>query len=526
LTVGRKLAQALGAFVAIAIAGAESIRLGQDGNWDLQNYHYYNPHAFLNARMGWDVAPAMAQSYHNPLIDLPFYLMVGAGTPPRMISFLMAMTTGIAAFFLLRIALALFPRDKFPDRGLWVGLATAIGVLGAAGHAVIGSTMGEWPPAALLIAAISVLVSATARDKRPSMRALATVGLLAGLAVGLKLTYGIFGAALLVASASFGPPRERASRSFALAGFLLLGFLAAYGFWGVILQREFGNPFFPYFNGLFKSPYWEATGFFDNAYGPRDGLQALLFPFLFAWKSNLVGEVGFRDGRFAALYALAAACAVKYLLRRRSANTAGSFAMSPNERNAWWVVATFTLAAYLAWLASFGIFRYLVPLEMLTGPLIIGCALYLVPEGKARRPAIAILALLLIASTKHGNWGRLEYGERYFEAHVPALPRRALVILGPDQPLAHLVPFFPPDARFVSPSNNFLQPGQSNLLARRISAIVADHRGSIFTLEAQGGIEPGLRRFGLERDPAACAEVRSNLQRDTIRLCPARRRVS
>src|SRR6266496_5762569 len=38
----------LGAF--LAVAGAGSLLLGQDANWDLQNYHYYNAWAWWHGR--------------------------------------------------------------------------------------------------------------------------------------------------------------------------------------------------------------------------------------------------------------------------------------------------------------------------------------------------------------------------------------------------------------------------------------------------------------------------------------------
>ena len=38
----------LGAF--LAASGAGSLLLGQDANWDLQNYHYYNAWAWWHGR--------------------------------------------------------------------------------------------------------------------------------------------------------------------------------------------------------------------------------------------------------------------------------------------------------------------------------------------------------------------------------------------------------------------------------------------------------------------------------------------
>src|ERR1700759_1630505 len=47
--------------------------LGKDTSWDFRNYHWYAPYAFLNHRLGFDVAVAHQASYYNPFLDIPFY---------------------------------------------------------------------------------------------------------------------------------------------------------------------------------------------------------------------------------------------------------------------------------------------------------------------------------------------------------------------------------------------------------------------------------------------------------------------
>ena len=95
------MSQAMLLLAAAIVAGAVSVLvLGQDANWDLQNYHFYNAWAYVHDRLGWDLAPAQLQTFHNPLVDLPFYAMVAADWPPRWISFALALPAGIGAFFI------------------------------------------------------------------------------------------------------------------------------------------------------------------------------------------------------------------------------------------------------------------------------------------------------------------------------------------------------------------------------------------------------------------------------------------
>jgi hypothetical protein len=503
----------------VAAAGLASVASRLDANWDLRNYHFYNAYAFVNGRLGWDIAPAQLQTYHNPLLDLPFYYLVQEILSPRVIAFLMASTTGVAAFCLLRILAALFPRGM-DDRPLWITLAFIAGMTGAMGRSVLGSTMNEWPPAMLMMLSLAIVVASTAARGAPRATEVALASLLAGFAVGLKLTYGVFGAGFALSLAAFGTPWERLRRA-ALGGvFLLAGFLATYGYWGATLYREFGNPFFPYFNDIFRSPWAEPIALIDPNYGPRNTLQTIFFPIYFAQEFRLVGEVSFRDWRLAALLVLALLALGRWLWRRRLAgvHTPRDFAATAH---AWQLLAAFTLVSYLAWLKLFGIYRYLVPVEVLSAPLIVGCVLYLVPGRNARRAVVVILVALLVGSTRTGSWGRLDFRGAYFDVAVPDLAPRSLVIMGYAEPMAYMIPFARPDARFVYPWNNFLDYKQHNLLAERAREVIREQRGPIYSvaIEHRAELAELLGAYGLERDARSCLPVRAYLGRDAIELC-------
>ena len=64
------------------LAGLLGVVLGQDVNWDLRNYHWYNAYAFLNGRYdGGDFMPSQTQFFFNPLLDVPFYLLATHAAP-------------------------------------------------------------------------------------------------------------------------------------------------------------------------------------------------------------------------------------------------------------------------------------------------------------------------------------------------------------------------------------------------------------------------------------------------------------
>lgn len=514
----------------VAVAGARSLQLGKDANWDLKNYHWYNAWALLNGRMGWDIAPAQIQTYHNPLGDLPFYGLVHALADPRHVAFAMAITTAIAAFFLLRTLALAWPAERARGAPAWIVAALAMGVTGAAGTATLGSTMNEWPSAALTMAAIFLCVRGIVEGDAARPWAMAGAGFLAGCAVGLKLTYALFALGLIAALAFSGTARESARRVAIATLAMGAGFLLCYGWWGWILWREFGNPFFPYFNGIFESPWWHPRDWFDRNFGPRDWRQWIFFPLYFSQRSTLVSEVGFRDYRLAALLVLALLCLFKYRvggLLRRVAPSRRAETQPVAQPAAIAFLAVFTLVSYLAWIKLYGIYRYLVPLELVSGALIVACVLYLVRRQPLRYAAVILLACLVVGTTRPGSWGRIAFGEGYFEVSAPQLPPRSLVIVGYMHPTAYLIPFLRGDARFVSPFNNFMAPGEKHELARRAEAAIRAHDGPVFLMQhrtRERGDEDLLRYFGLAAgEDAACLPVGAPMSANLVRLCPLRR---
>src|ERR1700693_950724 len=105
----RLLLEGAALFASMLVAGTFSaFLLRQDANWDLRNYHFYNAWAYVHGRLGWDLAPAPLQTFLTLPPALPFYWMVAADWPPRLIAFVIALPAGVGAFFLAKILLLLF----------------------------------------------------------------------------------------------------------------------------------------------------------------------------------------------------------------------------------------------------------------------------------------------------------------------------------------------------------------------------------------------------------------------------------
>ena len=202
-TPGRRIADVVIFLLLLGGTAALALRRGQDANWDLQNYHFYNPWAWANGRRGYthDIVAAQLQTYHSPIPDLPFYWMVDAAWDPRWITVVLALPAAVAAFVLLKVLNLLFADLPARERVAAVTLAFVVGASSAMSLAVLGTTMNEWPGALLTLAGVWLVVrDLVTRGGAPLSRwTLVGAGLLCGLAAGLKLTFGLFAFALCVA---------------------------------------------------------------------------------------------------------------------------------------------------------------------------------------------------------------------------------------------------------------------------------------------------------------------------------------
>src|ERR1700688_351004 len=98
-------------FAAPILFGLVSVLIGQDTNWDLRNYHWYNPYALLNGRFDLDIAPAGLQSFFSPLLDIPWFIL-GRALPALLIGFLLGAVHSANLILIYFISARLLPSLK------------------------------------------------------------------------------------------------------------------------------------------------------------------------------------------------------------------------------------------------------------------------------------------------------------------------------------------------------------------------------------------------------------------------------
>jgi hypothetical protein len=499
----------------IAAAAGLSLALGQDANWDLQNYHYYIPWAWTHGKRAYttDVVAAQLQTYHNPLPDLPFYAMVTADWAPATIAMVMAIPAGIGAFFLWKLLTCVVRNGSRAER--WTALACAflIGTTSGVGFGVLGTTMNEWPGTALTMAALYVLVHSLVRGE-VTTRSLVVAGLLAGCATGVKLTYGVFAVGMCAALLVSSPLLRAALRNACTFGLsVLVGTALSAGGWMWSLWEHFGNPIFPYANKWIKSPWWGQYEVMNRPFGPKTLAEWVVFPFsMTAPQPFFVTEMGYVDGRVAAVYGLSIVALVAALLAPRRE---GAWRMARQ----WRFLVTFAVVSFVLWTAQYSIVRYLLPLLLLSGAFVVALLARLVQPG-VRIPAFVMSALLLITTTTMPDWWRIEFGTRWFEVELPKLDRDPLVLLTSDAPMSYVLPFFPDDAKFLGVHNNISDARRQTLMEETIRKRIRDHEGPLYALSypAGSGVDALLERKIL-KVTETCVPVVTNMRTSPLELC-------
>ncbi len=510
--------------------GLLALALGQDANWDLRNYHYYNAYAFLNNRYAMDLLPSQTPAFYNPLLDVPFFLMA-THLSAKATAFGLGLIQGLNFILIFMIAHATLIIPHPRHKTVVCAALAALGMLGGGGIALIGTTFGDNVTSLGVLLSAALVVRHLERltiDKASRVFGLAVLlGIPVGMTVGLKLPNFIYAIGLCAALLFAGGGWKRCVMlAFAFGLGVLAGITVTYGQWGWFLYSHFGSPTFPYFNNIFQSPLEAPVSARDIEYVPHSWHDILLMPFVFAESPFRVGEIAWRDWRIPILYVLLPLAVILRLFFGRNRARTDAIAASYPAR---YLLAAFAIS-YGAWLMMFGIYRYAVTMEMIA-PVLIIFAIGLLPLKLSTRGLIAAFTLAIVsASIQPGNWHRRDaWLDHFVEATLPPLgdTSNLMVLMAGIEPYAHLVPEFPPEIAFTRIQSNFSSPEQDKGINRLIHARIDVHRAAngrfmILIPPWQLGVgDKALSFFDLKRAPQACQNVTDRLYDDKeMSLCP------
>ena len=428
---------------------------------------------------------------------------------------------GLNFFLVFQISQALFRRWQQPYRELLSLGNAAVGFYGVINIMELGATFGDNMVSVLTLAGLLLVIRYLMPDRQAgygSALSLWMGGAAIGVAFALKLTVIVYVAALVVGTAVVLPVlTRRVGPLIAFYSGLAIGFLAAYGFWGIILYQEYRNPVYPYLNHIFRSPYYDLVNAMDGRFMPRNWQETLFYPFFFARKNHLAGEIDFRDARLAYCYAatlLLAGWALFRLLRRSRDRVVHAV-----ERREHWCLGMLTLffvISYAAWQYIFSVYRYLSVLELLA-PTFLALALSYFFRNRIWILGFSLLLdLAIVLSVTPINYGRQEFDNGFLRVEIPQVPDldKSLVLMVGDEGTSYIIPRFPAETRFVRVSSNFVFPGRNAKLDQQIRDILARYEVARTLLYVSNAEEievarPTIAYFGVTVEDRPCLEIRS-----------------
>lgn len=477
--------------LCLLFAGILSIFLGQDTSWDMANYHVYCPHALLNNRIGFDINPAGIQTYYNPFLDFPYYYMTKyLNDYPRLINFLQAQYYGLSIFLVYKISSILFIK-KGIEKAFLILFSVLIGATGMVGILEIGTAFNDIQVAVFVLTSVYLLLKYLfTEDSKKRSLIIFVSGLLLGIGTGFKLTGAIFAISMfLTLCCLYKKYNSPVKILFYYFSGVVLGFLLIDGYWLYLNFVKFGNPLFPYYNNIFKSPYVLLQNYTDKRYFPENLMQWIFFPFYWhnnAIKINFVFEEQFRDFRYAAVYISVLIIAFSNFIFNFKKSFNKNFLKEYFKENNVSFIILFVFFSYITWLCQFSIIRYFVPIEFISGIIILIAIIYLKSILKSSRMYIGLwvfTVIFLLSTTVHCFSYRKAFDDKFFEFEDLKLPDNATVLILGGYPSSIWIPYQNPKARFIGLSGNGAYSFvQSEYTKNRIKNLIKKNRHNIYLL--------------------------------------------
>ena len=504
--------------------------LGKDTSWDFRNYHWYAPYAFLNNRLGLDVAVAHQASYYNPFLDIPFYWLA-THTHSWVALCVLGGVQGANIVPLYLIAReGLLPVTARPaDQKLAAGALALLALFGALTLSEFGTTYYDNVMSVFVFSGLAiVLLNREALRQGPPLRAALLAGLagfVIGMAMGLKLPeapYCLgFAAALLALGGSM---RQQIARLIGggIAG--TAGFALFSAWWMLKMKALTGNPLFPYFNEYWHSPLALAAPYRDLRFVPTHFWREVFFPVLFSVDWHVADDLGFQDFRVCIAYFVMIAAIILWAARRQSRDPliAGGVALP---------LFVFSAVTYFVWLKFFAIYRYIVGLEMLS-PLLIVAAVGLFPLARrARYLVLAALAFAVLVTARSDFLERAPLDDPYIQAALPPIPHpeKTIVVMTGDTPMGFIATQLPPQVPVLRIDGWMVQPRDGTQITRDMKTRVGRHvrqGGDVFLIADATDMaraRNALADYNLAIRWTECQQFDTNLV-GTYQWCPLARK--
>lgn len=412
---------------------------GQDTNWDLQNYHLYNTILFFEDKLSADIAPAGMQTYYNPLVSFPAYLIHRvASTPLESFWYGLALASfqGLSGPIVFAITQLIIPASTFAAFCIALFGLTSPMLLSEAGSSMADLTICVFQLSSIYICLRSRQIPKASRAKF------------------LSLGWGILGAACAIKfSAVFALPisllisiivlieKDKPILHQGLAKQLiyaivipwLVGFTIFGWFWFQRSWSDNGNPLYPLFSSIFgESRIFTTDNHEDKRFVVDGFIEYFTAPFMeFINTPNQRAEMPYRDMRpMLSIYFSVVSLSIAMI---GLANNKLKTSWLVNQK--YLILVGFQLGlviSYMIWMREAGIARYTMHLQVLSGvyvyiSLVIFSKAGAILKGQqfslqsldlsaTSRRLMYIFTFLLalsIITTQVPNWGRANFNIRW-----------------------------------------------------------------------------------------------------------------
>ncbi|WP_114801616.1 hypothetical protein [Pseudacidovorax intermedius] len=439
---------------------------GKDLNFDFRNYHLYSAYSFLHDRLEKDYFPAAVSGYLNPLAEVPIYAMIMAQWDDRLVAIFIALSHFPVFFFIWKIA-ELVTADSRIDRSFACAAATILAFLSPIQLTTLSNSFAD--PAAGLFTVIGIYLVLNF-GANASLRLILLAGVMFGVGAGLKLTNLILVPGAFVALL-FRPGHAscKLKALAVLAAGCLLGFLITNGWWAAKLYAHFGNPIFPLYNSLFKSPDFIQSDFSDRRMLSYGGWTWLVLPFSMLRSGTMIySENSAPDLRPFFLVLSFVGAAVFMAARKIKRNwSEGAVAIKPDAPKARRLLWVYFLVSYFLWGTMSGIGRYAYVLWLLVGPLLLGMMAAYWPQSLTRITLGVAVALQVVVLALNGNlyWSAHYWNGKWVDLEIPEPLKNepATYLLHGVQSNSFIAPYLHPDSRFSNFTGQYVQPVGSRM---------------------------------------------------------------
>lgn len=505
--------------ICICIGGFVSIGLEQDASFDLWNYHLYIPYAFLHNRLYTDLIVAgVAHTFFNPLADIPYFLAFCYFNDwPRLTGFLLGTYYGLVIYAVSKwTTLHIIKGETLKGRMLQLGViafaVTGLATLFQANHPSNEELMGF-----LAVIASYILFCGTDDNLHFNLKNVLIATFLVSFATGLKYTaapaacgIGLCCLVLLVKN------KASLKNYLYIAGTALGGFLLTDGYFLYQKWKLFGNPLFPFFNHIFKSPFLQSVSLPNGTGDPSSWQEFLFLPFL---RLNLqdLGEYRLDFRLMLGLVSFVLVCIGGFLYIKKTKSFKKNIVL----------LLSLYIGTYIPWIILFGNTRYSIFLEILSC-LLFTLVLKRIFSKECVCVILIVLSLFNLVKPYHKR-ARIPFGKKNFTfLHSVYLPDDALVLVAGHH--SAVVPFLNPKARYIG-GVNFRHEKMKNVFKGDIRSVaplpelyythnfpireeIQKHQGPIYLLTPfvyWMWEEPFWEEYGIDISPKYCQIITTNL---------------